>query len=191
MPDWSRWLYDLAYRFSKPDWDTGRTPPEVIAEVEKHRARGRALDLGCGTGTHAIYLAQQGYNVVGVDFSPKAIELARRKAADAGRTVDFHIGDVTRLDFLSEPFDLILDMGCFHGLDAGGRARYAAHAARLTQAGATFLLFAFDRPMFNGRFGVTPEAVGRTFAPHFALDSIKHGANRHGRGSTWYRLARQ
>jgi hypothetical protein len=92
---------------------------------------------------------------------------------------------------LSEPFDLVLDMGCFHGLDADGRNRYAAHVARLTTAGSVFLLFAFDHPMFRGLYGVTPEAVEQIFAPHFALDAVKHGANRHGRGTAWYRLVRQ
>ncbi|HET7089774.1 MAG TPA: methyltransferase domain-containing protein [Anaerolineae bacterium] len=123
MPDWSRWFYDLSYRFSKPDWDTGLTPPEVIAEVENGRSPGRALDLGCGTGTHTIYLAQHGFSVVGVDFS--------------------------------------------------------------------FLLFAFDRPMFRGLYGVTPDTVGQTFEPQFALEDVKRGANRHGRGTAWYRLVRQ
>ena len=190
MPNWSKWFYDLSYRFLKPDWDTGRTPPELIAEVERHRLQGRALDLGCGTGANAIYLAQQGFGVVGVDFSPKAIGLARRKAANAGKSVEFHIGDVTGLDFLREPFDLVLDLGCFHGLDADGRARYATHLARLTRAGSTFLLFAFDRPMFRGLYGATPETVGRTFAPQFVLEEVKPGTNRHGRGTAWYRLVR-
>ena len=61
MPNWSRWFYDLMYRSTKPDWDSGVTPPEVVALVEQNRSRGRALDLGCGTGTNAIYLAQQGF----------------------------------------------------------------------------------------------------------------------------------
>jgi SAM-dependent methyltransferase len=191
VPDWSRWFYDLSYRFWKPDWDTGLTPPEVIAEVENGRSPGRALDLGCGTGTHAIYLAQHGFSVVGVDFSPKAIEMARQKAANTGATVDFRVGDVTRLDFLREPFNLILDVGCFHGLDADRRARYATHLTRLTHAGSTFLLFAFDRPIFRGLYGVTPDTVGQTFEPQFTLEDVKRSANRHGRGTAWYRLVRR
>jgi SAM-dependent methyltransferase len=189
MTSMYKWMYDLMYRFSKPRWERDGVPPEVMSLVENNGDRGRALDLGCGTGTHSIYLAQHGLTVVGVDFSPKAIELAREKARQARAAVDFQIGDVTRLDFLHEPFDVVLDIGCFHGLDAAGRARYAQHLARLTRAGSTFLLWAFDdHSPFD--VGLTPEEVQRCFAPHLAVCRVGHGTFNQ-RASTWYWFNRQ
>ncbi len=194
MPDWSRWFYDAMYRFTRPDWDTALTPPEVVALIENHRSRGRALDLGCGTGTHSIYLAQHGFEVVGVDFSPKAIELARDKARQAGVQVDFRLSDVTHLDFLQKPFNLILDVGCFHGLDQAGRLRYAEHASRLTQPGSKFLLHGFMRPAFFGRYHLMPEEVRRFFEPTFVLNNEQpgsEGSQRDKRNQVWYDLTRQ
>jgi SAM-dependent methyltransferase len=187
-------FFDLQYRFSKPPWDSNVTPPEVVAFVGRDTTRGRALDLGCGTGTNSIYLAQQGFLVVGVDFSSKAIATARAKARRANVAIDFHVADVTRLDFLSEPFDFVLDIGCLHAIDAAGRARYADHLARLTRVGAVFMLYAFSPrpPKERGHLirlrnvGITPDEVQQLYAAHFALDHIELGADRDARASAWY-----
>jgi cyclopropane fatty-acyl-phospholipid synthase-like methyltransferase len=188
MASFSKWTYEAMYRFSKPRWDGDVTPPKVKAFVEQHEQPGHALDLGCGTGTHAIYLAQHGWQVVGVDFSGKAIELAQAKARGAKVSVDFRAGDVTRLDFLTEPFDFMLDIGCFHGLGEGGRKAYAEHMARLGQAGSTLLLWAFTGGTFG--IGILPERMPNYFSPAFAVARVDHG-DFHGRPSAWYWLTRQ
>jgi len=121
-------------------WDTDTPEPELVAFVgARHLKAGRALDIGCGTGTHALWLAAQGLDVVAIDVSPRAIECARAKASDApsaGR-VRFEV-----LDFLTSlpaggPFDLVFDRGVFHVFDAAeDRARFAAHVAQcLGQSG--------------------------------------------------------
>ena len=190
-------FFDLQYRFSKPPWDSGITPPEVTALIEKGKiARGRALDLGCGTGTNSIYLARHGFAVVGIDFSAKAIALARAKARREGVTVDFHKADVTRLDSLDvrEPFDLALDLGCFHILAPDERARYAANLARLVRPGGVFMLYAFSarlpdetRRLIRVRdTGITPEQVQQIFTTQFALERVEHGTDRGNRASAWY-----
>jgi SAM-dependent methyltransferase len=193
MPDLDKWYYDLAYRLGKPRWDSGAVPSEVIALAASDHAH-TALDLGCGTGTSAIYLAQKGLAVIGIDFTPKAIDAARDKAQRAGVTVDFRVGDVTRLDSLGvrEPFDLVLDLGCFHGLDAAKRARYAEHVARLTHPGSVFLLWGFRVfPRFYSTFGMTPDQVQQQFAPHFAVNRIEQGEGLGKRTGMWYWLVRQ
>ena len=79
------WSFDLRYLLDQPPWDTEITPPEVVELVEgEGPSPGRALDLGCGTGTNCVYLARHGWEVVGVDFSVLAIRPARRKARRAG-----------------------------------------------------------------------------------------------------------
>jgi SAM-dependent methyltransferase len=89
-------FYRLAYRFGRPRWDTTEPRPELAGLLQGRRP-GRALDLGCGTGTDAIYLASHGWEVTGVDFVPEAITTARTRARAAGSTANFVAGDVTRL----------------------------------------------------------------------------------------------
>ncbi len=185
----AKWFYDFLYRFSTPRWDNGKIPPELVNLIESESNRGRALDLGCGTGTQSLYLAQHGWSVVGVDLAPKAIELAREKARRMETAVDFQIADVARLEFLREPFDLVIDVGCFHSLGAAGRKRYAQNLVRLTRSGGTFLLYAFDHHSAFG-IGVTVEEVTQLFAPHFAVRQVAQGTYLGGRASLCYRLNR-
>ncbi len=193
MPDWLKWFFEFQYRFGKPRWDTGVTPPEVVTLIENGSLKGtRALDLGCGTGTNAIYLARNGFQVVGVDFSPRAIATARDKAKREGVSADFHVGDVTRLDFLQEPFDFVLDIGCFHSVAAERRQAYAAEMARLARPGALFMLYAFSpRRLLLRDVGVTVEQVKQTFARNFALERIEEGNDRGEITSAWYWLKRK
>jgi SAM-dependent methyltransferase len=196
----NRIVFDLQYRFSKPPWDSGVTPPEVVESIEGGLvAPGRALDLGCGTGTNSIYLARHGFTTFGVDYSPKAIATARAKARRAGVVVDWQVADATRLDFLNAPFDFVLDIGCLHTVDPTERARYAANLARLTRAGSLYMLYAFSpRPadqtggMIKLRaFGMTPEQVQRTFEQDYALERVVQGADRGNRPSAWYWFKRR
>ena len=111
-------------------WDTGVPEPMLIQVVESGALPvGRALDVGCGTGTNAIWLAQHGYQVLGVDVAPLAIEKARAKLP-AGLSCRF-----AKLDFLAEkleggPFQLVFDRGCLHVFDQpADRANFAAQVA--------------------------------------------------------------
>ena len=139
--DEKRRQFQERYETGNLPWDAPLPPPEVCAAVAKRRA-GRALDLGCGHGRAAIYLAEQGWDVDGVDFVPLAIEEARRRAAAADVAVNFHAADVTNLDFLNGPYDLALDVGCAHSLDAQQVERYRNELGRLLRPGALYLLFA-------------------------------------------------
>ena len=106
-------FFRLMYRRGFTPWDSGVPPPELVSVIEGTRrlATGRALDLGCGTGTTSVYMASKGWQVTGVDFIPRPIRVARARAASAGESVDFLVGDVTRLRELPiEPgFDLLFD----------------------------------------------------------------------------------
>jgi SAM-dependent methyltransferase len=191
MGKFAQWFYNFMYRFTKPDWDTGITPPKVTSAIDQFKQPGRALDLGCGTGTALIYLARHGWQVAGVDFSPQALELARAKAQHADVKVDLHLGDVSRLDFLRAPFDLILDIGCLHGLDRESRTRYAEQLRRLTRPGSKFLLFGFIRPAFFGSYHLTPEETRGLFDPAFAISSLRLAPDRDRRSVVWYDLTRR
>ena len=118
-------FFTLAYWLNQLPWNTGITPPEVYAFLECHPP-GKALDLGCGTGTNALTLAKYGWQVLGIDFVPRAIQMARRKTNRAGfdEKVDFLIGDVLAPDLIQGKFDLILDIGCFHSFSGKDVNRY-------------------------------------------------------------------
>jgi SAM-dependent methyltransferase len=168
----------------RPRWDTGVSPPELERFVASHPP-GRALDLGCGTGTNAVYLARHGWTAVGVDFVSRAIAKARRRARDAGVSCTFVVADVTKLE-IDGPFDLAFDLGCLHAIPVTGRAGYAAGLARVVRAGGTYLLYAFAPG--GPTFGISREDVRATFADAFEIVSVEEGK---GIPSAWYTLVRR
>jgi SAM-dependent methyltransferase len=128
--------WDESYASGEPlPWDTG-TPDPLLMEMVESRAiaPGRTLEVGCGTGTNAIYLAQHGFDVLGVDVSPRAVEKARAKAQGLAR---FEACDFLAAAPPGGPFQLVFDRGCFHVFDeAEERARFAANvAAQLVEGG--------------------------------------------------------
>jgi SAM-dependent methyltransferase len=177
-------MYLLPWR---PRWDTGVTPPELERFVAS-APPGRALDLGCGTGTNVVYLARRGWSAVGVDFVGRAIAGARRRARDAGvrARCEFFVADVRRLDFLAGPFDLALDIGCLHSLRAAERAAYARGLGRLVRRGGTYLLYTFTPG--GPAVGMRRDDVGATFGDEFEIVSVEEGR---GPPSAWYTLVRR
>jgi SAM-dependent methyltransferase len=147
---WYALVYRTFYKLGLRIWERRLPPVGLVELVEGVRALapGRALDLGCGSGTDSIYLARHGWTVTGVDIVPEALALARRNAAAAGVTPTFVRGDVTRLVDLVAPgsFDLIVDFGCLHTLPADLRAEYVASVSAVAAPGATYLLYGFARP---------------------------------------------
>jgi SAM-dependent methyltransferase len=192
----SRRLYFwYRYMLGKAPWDTGVTPPEIVALVEEERLTpGRAIDLGCGTGTNAVYLALHGWEVVGIDYVPRPIRAAERKAARAGvaARTRFLVGDAARLPMmeLGGRFDLAVDIGCGHSIPPEARSAYADGLAQVMKPGGVFMLYMF-RPTPDRPTGLEPEAVADLFAPAFRLAWADMGEDRSARSaSAWYRFER-
>ncbi len=141
MTIWRKFLHNLAY-YRRPPWDTGRVPPEVEEFLHSH-SPGRALDVGCGSGTSSIALAQAGWIVTGVDLALRAVRLARQKAMMAGVNVNFQVADFLRFRPDSSAYDLVLDVGCFHGLMLSRRVDYLHKVERLLFPDGFWLLYAF------------------------------------------------
>lgn len=143
-------IWDLMYALGVAPWDTGITPPELIRVVEDGTLipPARALDVGCGTGTNVVFLAQQGFEAVGVDISRWAIRRARARIAQNGvaARARCYVYNVTRLHLAGSPvqgpFHFVLDIGCFHGLNESGRGAYARMLATLLEPGGHYLLYA-------------------------------------------------
>jgi SAM-dependent methyltransferase len=197
-----RWFFTLAYRRGRTPWDTGVTPPELVRVVEgtgpERMSPGRALDLGCGTGTNCLFLARHGWDATGIDFAGPAIARARHRLAQAGKllgAVRFLRGDVTRLDALGVrgPYDMVFDLGCFHGIDASARGRYAAGVTRLARPGALLLIYALAPTQLGTppvSVGLTEDQMRQTFAAGWTLEHVETGEGRNGRASAWYWLRR-
>jgi hypothetical protein len=139
---WRHLLFDTLYRLGRPVWDT--PPPEKLRDaIEGPDALppGHALDLGCGTGTNVMYLAQHGWQATGIDFSAAAIGKARQQAKGiAGAT--FIEGDVTKLSHLdiSRPINPVIDMGNYHSLPDDAKPTYVAELA-ITEPGTPLMMW--------------------------------------------------
>jgi SAM-dependent methyltransferase len=167
---WYQVVYRLLYRVGLGFWQRSAPPAELVALVEgpSKLRPGRALELGCGTGTHTIYLATHGWDVAAVDTVPKALGTARRKAAAAGVAPRFIEGDVTRLQDVGvgDGYDLVPDFGCFHTLPEDRRPAYVNGVSGAAAPGSTLLLYGFKRPPKAAPIhgGLTVEEVERRFA---------------------------
>lgn len=183
-----RVFYQWRYFRGKTPWDTNITPPEVVELIEREKfPSGRALDLGCGTGTNSIYLARHGFEVIGVDFVGRALEMARSKAQVQNVRVEFRAADVLAPGEFGKAFDLILDIGCFHSIDPSGRVRYADNARQWTHPGSLLMLYAFFPRKFFGRsIGVTRDEMEKLFAVDFVLRNYADDGK-----SAWYRWERK
>ena len=127
-----------------PPWDNKAPSESVIAWQIRGWVHGDVLDIGCGLGDNAIYLAKNGHTVTGLDISPTALKTAEQRAKDAGFDVKFAVADSTKLDGYTDAFDTVIDSGLFHSLDDDGRRSYAAAVHRATRPGATLLLSCFS-----------------------------------------------
>ncbi len=185
-----RLFFELSYLLRRSPWDTGLSPPELLEFIESHPP-GRALDLGCGTGTNLLTLAQHGWQVTGIDVSSLAICRARRKARRAGLRLDVRQGDASDLSHLSPPFDLALDIGCYHGLSPAQQSRYADGLSRLVRPGGTFLLYGFEHhPSTPPQAWLTEEALSQRFGAAFDLVRYCRGLDQE-RPSVWVTLVRK
>lgn len=180
--------FELRYLLGRAPWDTGVSPPELLAFLDANPA-GRALDLGCGTGTNVVTLGQRGWDVTGVDFSARAIGAARARARAAGLAADLRRGDVTDLANIEGPFDMILDIGCFHRLGSVAQARYAGNLDRLQGRRGTFLLYAFVADPTTPSELLSVDQTAARFAPQLALRAVQLGSDRR-HASAWFTFMR-
>jgi len=177
----ARW--DAAYqRDSKPPWDTGVPCIHLRTAVESGEIKpGRAVVLGCGTGTNALYLAGKGFDVTAIDIAPTALNLARTKAEKANRKVRWMLADVVAPPAGLAPFDFVYDRGCYHGVRRGNAKGYVEAVRRLSKPGAQLLVIAgnANEERHYGPPRVKEEDLRADFMADFdflRLDTVRFGA---------------
>ena len=196
--------YARMYRFGFTPWERYRTAAAGSItnlldreETERSRLLGRALDLGCGRGSYTPELARRGWEAVGIDYVPAAIEAAAAKSRGVDR-LSYVVGDVTRLPSARlGAFDFFLDVGCFQGLDAEQRLSLGGGVSALANPGATLLLLSFGpsrwRPLVGG---ASQEEIETAFASWEMLavepaDTAGLGWPMNKTAPQWYRLRRR
>lgn len=169
--------FEEAYRQGTPPWDIGRPQPEVVRLAEEGEIVGDVLDVGCGTGENALYLAGRGHAVVGVDASPLAVERARAKAVARGLPAAFLAADALDLGRIRRRFETVLDCGLFHVLAPEERRQYAHSLCEVLSPGGTLhvLCFSDEEPPGPGPHRITEADLGDAFRSIFAMTGLRPG----------------
>jgi SAM-dependent methyltransferase len=156
--------WDASYHDGPAPWDLGHPQPAIVAVAAG--VTGSVLDVGCGTGENALYMASLGLPVLGVDVAPTAVAAARAKAGDRGIDADFAVADALQLGQLGRRFDTVLDCGLFHTFDAAERPEYVASLAAATEPGGTLYVLCFsDQGADPGPHPVSHDDLLAAFEP--------------------------
>lgn len=179
MADW--WNEVYSSREEIP-WDIGVPSEQLVKLIEKREIKPcSALDICCGTGTEAIYLAKNGFEVSAIDISKEAIKIAQNKAREAKVKVDFRVGNVLELPFQNDSFGFVSDRGCFHVFAPEYRKWFADEIHRVMKRGGIYLLRCFSEkePGGWGPCRISKQEITDTFS-NFEISSIED-VTLHGR----------
>jgi SAM-dependent methyltransferase len=160
---------------SPPPWDIGHPQPAFVILAQEGAFRGQVLDVGCGTGEHALMAAGLGLEVTGVDLAANALRTAEQKACDRELTARFIRHDARRLAELGETFDTVLDCGLFHIFDGDDRAAYVDSLRAATIPGAHYFMLGFSdrQPGDWGPHRLTPAEIAVAFTDGWHIDSLE------------------
>ncbi len=166
--------FDASYA-STPVWDIGAPQPAFQTLAETGAIVGRVLDVGCGTGEHALMAAALGCDATGVDLAQTAIAAARKKGLQRNLKARFEVLDALRLPSLGEQFDTGLDSGLFHVLDPESRVAFAKGLRAVIQTGGRYYILCFSdlQPGTWGPYRISQEDLRNAFQTGWAIESIE------------------
>lgn len=168
--------WEDAYKGSPP-WDIGRPQPAFVELVSAGEFnKGSVLDVGCGTGENALYIAENGFSTVGVDLSSRAIVAAKAKANERKLRVDFRLANALSLDFKGGCFDNVIDSGLFHTFNDTDRGSFANEIARVLKADGRYFMLCFsdkEPTDWGGPRRITREEIEQTFASRFKINYVR------------------
>jgi SAM-dependent methyltransferase len=167
-------FFETAYH-GIPPWDIGRPQQEYIRLAAAGEITGDVLDVGCGTGENALYLATLGHTVWGIDTAPSAIEKARQKARDRGIEVHFLVRDAMNLNQIEKSFDTVIDSGLFHALSDLERPCFVRNLIDVLNPGGTYFMLCFsDRePGGYGPRRISQPEIREVFASGWRINYIR------------------
>ncbi len=167
-------FFNSAYE-AIPSWDIGRPQKEFIRLADDGEISGRVLDVGCGTGENALYLASIGFEVWGIDAAPSAIKKAKEKATKRGITVNLLISDALKLQSLQYKFDTVIDCGLFHVFTDEERPIFAASLASALYPGGKYFMLCFSEhePGSYGPRRVTQAEIRAAFSKGWKINYIR------------------
>jgi SAM-dependent methyltransferase len=167
-------FFDSAYRGSPP-WDIGRPQKEFVELVRRGEINGSVLDIGCGTGEHALFFAGEGYDVWGIDSAPLAIRKAEEKAAARGLPVHFLVLNALELPRLNRKFSTVTDSGLFHTLSDEDRRVFADNLAAVLLPGGKYFMLCFSElePGGYGPRRVTQREIRDCFRDGWSISYIR------------------
>jgi cyclopropane fatty-acyl-phospholipid synthase-like methyltransferase len=170
----SREHFFQAYEGSPP-WEVQEPQPAIVRLEEQGKIVGAVLDIGSGTGANAIFLAERGHSVLGIELVPRAVELAKARLAQRGLAVEFRVEDVIRLGDLGRTFDTAIDAGVWHVFSDLDRPRYASHVRRHMKPGGRLFLICFSeqQPGTEGPRRVTQAEIRESFKEGWEVESIE------------------
>jgi methyl halide transferase len=170
--------WDQHYQSGTPPWETGQPSAELARVIAEEKILPcRVIELGCGTGINAVWLAQQGFDVTAVDITPLAIEKARQRAIAAGVTVRFELADVLDLRETYEPFPFFFDRGCYHAVRTLDVRAYLRTLERVTAPGSLGLVLTGNardpHPPGQGPPVVSAEELHAELEPLFEIVRLR------------------
>lgn len=157
-------------------WEEGQPAAELVTLIESGVVeKGAALDICCGSGNNAIYLAKHGFTCHGIDISPTAISYARQKASKAGVRCALVTGNTLQLPYPDNTFTLVFDRGCFHSIAPPDRQTFVMSVYRVLKPSGKYQLICFSTRdhRYGPPYAFSPKDIRRYFIPLFKIHYVK------------------
>lgn len=149
-----KFYFNLSYKFGFAEWDVNRAQPDLIGLVKQGKLNGQTiLDIGCGSGDNAIYLATQGFSVTGIDYAAKGIQLAKMRAEKVRQKINFYVADAFSLNQFDKQFDIVIDYGLYHNIPLEKIDLYLTNVKRVLKPNGQFIIQSFGESSPKSKFG--------------------------------------
>ena len=175
--DEADWWDEVYESEAVPPWDIDHPQPALVNAIDRYGLSDPVLDVGCGTGTHALWATERGYAALGIDFSEEGIEIAQKKARERSLDASFRVADALNLPSSLGPFETVLDSGLFHAFNTDERATYARELSAVVSSGGHLFLVGFAEGATEnaGPNPLAPEDILSAFGDEWTVHEVQEG----------------